>query len=295
MKCLQCPRKCGADRDGSVGFCGVPWQFRVARASLHSWEEPQISGTRGSGTVFFCGCNLRCIYCQNRAISREGQGREIGADELIDVMLRLEAAGAHNINLVTPTQYALQLADVLASAKKRLHIPIVYNCGGYEDVEVLRRLEGLIDIYLPDFKYVDGELAERYSGARNYCEIATEALAEMLRQTGVPLIGEDGLMRRGVIVRHLVLPGSRKDSVAVLSHLARTFGTDAFLLSLMSQYTPAFAQDAPDRVLHRRVTSFEYQTVADEALRLGFSGNLQERTSADAGYTPNFSESSFLP
>ncbi len=294
MKCMQCPRACGVDRAQSLGFCGVPQQFSVARAALHRWEEPQISGSRGSGTIFFCGCNLRCVYCQNRTISREGMGREVRAEELIDVMLRLEEAGAHNVNLVTPTQYALQLADVLARARERLQIPIVYNCGGYESVETLRRLEGLVDIYLPDFKYADGELAARYSGARDYCEVATQALAEMLRQTGAPLIGEDGLMQRGVVVRHLVLPGSRHDSIAVLSHLARHFGTDRFLLSLMSQYTPAFAMDTPYKPLHRRVTSFEYQSVADEAIRLGFVGNLQARDSADAGYTPDFEEASLL-
>ncbi|MBQ9759802.1 MAG: radical SAM protein [Clostridia bacterium] len=293
--CDQCPRACGADRERTVGYCGVPWEFHVARAALHPWEEPQISGTRGSGTVFFCGCNLRCVYCQNRAVSRAELGRRLDAEQLLDVMLRLEAAGAHNINLVTPTQYAQQLVPVLERAKQCLHIPIVYNCGGYEGVDALRCLEGLVDIYLPDFKYVSTELSARYSGAQDYCEVATRALAEMLRQTGAPIIGADGIMTRGVIVRHLVLPSARKDSVAVLRHLAERFGTDAFLLSLMSQYTPAFAVDTPYRELHRRVTTFEYESVANEAIGLGFSGNLQARTSANAEYTPDFREESFLP
>lgn len=293
--CDQCPRRCGADRVASVGYCGVPWCFRVVRAALHHWEEPQISGTRGSGTIFFSGCNLRCVYCQNREVSRALIGRNITDDELIDVMLRLQDAGAHNINLVTPTQYADQLAKVLARVKPRLHIPVVYNCGGYESVETLRRLAGLVDIYLPDFKYVDADLARSYSGASDYCEVATGALHEMLRQTGIPRMDADGIMIRGTIVRHLVLPGCRRDSIAVLQHLASEFGTNSFLLSLMSQYTPDFAKDAKDSNLHRRVTSFEYDSVLKEVGRLGFSGNFQARASADAGYTPDFHESSFLP
>ena len=292
--CSQCPRMCGADRVASVGYCGVPWNFRVVRAALHHWEEPQISGTCGSGTIFFSGCNLRCVYCQNREVSRAQIGKVIGEDALIDVMLRLQDAGAHNINLVTPTQYALQLADVLTRAKSLLHIPVVYNCGGYESVETLKKLYGLVDIYLPDFKYVDRELAQKYSDAADYCEVATAALHEMLRQTGTPRMDANGIMVRGTVVRHLVLPGCRQDSIAVLEHLAREFGTEAFLLSLMSQYTPEFAKDSPYSNLHRRVTSFEYDSVLREVERHGFSGNFQARSSADTGYTPNFYEESFL-
>ena len=293
--CRQCPRKCGADREGAMGYCLVPRAFRVARAALHPWEEPEISGMRGSGTIFFCGCNLRCVYCQNREVSRARLGIELDADALIDVMLRLQAAGAHNINLVTPTQYALQLAEVLKMAKPQLQIPIVYNSGGYESVKTLRALYGLVDIYLPDFKYYDSTLSLRYSGAEDYRTVATDALAEMLRQTGKPVFDADGMLLRGTVVRHLVLPGCRHDSVKVLCHLFDTFGRDAFLLSLMSQYTPDFAKDTPYRELHRRVTSFEYQTVLDEAERLGFGGNFQARSSADAAYTPDFYEKSFLP
>lgn len=295
MKCNQCPRACDVDRNTSRGFCGAPWTFLVARASLHRWEEPQISGTDGSGTIFFCGCNLRCVYCQNRDISRSEAGQALSEDALIDVMLRLQDAGAHNINLVTPSHYALSLARVLERARPRLSVPIVYNCGGYEGQSALHALDGLIDIYLPDFKYCDPELSERYSGARDYFAVATAALGEMLRQTGAPVINERGLLERGVVVRHLVLPGSRGDSVAVLRQLAERFGTDAFLLSLMSQYTPDFAMDTPYRQLHRRVTSFEYDSVLAEAQRLGFAGNFQARSSADASYTPDFFEKSFLP
>lgn len=295
MQCNQCPRACHADRIDTMGFCGVPWTFRVARASLHRWEEPEISGKNGSGTIFFCGCNLRCVYCQNRDISRSSAGRELSEEELIATMLRLRAAGAHNINLVTPTHYAQPLARLLEQVRPRLSVPVVYNCGGYESVEALRALEGLVDIYLPDFKYCDPTLSLRYSGAADYFEVAMAALAEMLRQTSRPVCGEDGMLLRGTVVRHLVLPGSRADSIAVLRQLAERFGTDAFLLSLMSQYTPDFAMDTPYRPLHRRLTSFEYESVLSEALRLGFSGNFQALSSADARYTPNFFEESFLP
>ena len=293
--CYQCPRKCGADRKHSLGYCRVPTDFRVARAALHMWEEPEISGVRGSGTVFFCGCNLRCVYCQNREVSHAELGRMLTAEQLIDVMLRLQDAGAHNINLVTPTQYAQALAETLRRVKPQLHVPVVYNCGGYESVEALKCLEGLVDVYLPDFKYVDSSLAKKYSGAADYCAVATEALAEMLHQTGAPVFDADGMLLRGTVVRHLVLPGARADSIAVLNHLADTFGVAGYRLSLMSQYTPAFAKDTPYRELHRRVTTFEYECVAREAIRLGFEGNQQARTSATEGYTPDFHERSFLP
>lgn len=294
-QCLQCPRKCGIDRStGELGYCGVPWDFRVARASLHQWEEPPISGTRGSGTVFFSGCNLRCVFCQNREISHETPGKTIDADGLTDVMLRLRDAGAHNINLVTPTPYAWQLAEVLERIKPTLGIPVVYNCGGYESVDTLRRLDGLVDIYLPDFKYYDGECASRYSGAADYHAVATDTLAEMLRQTGEPTFDADGLMKRGTIVRHLVLPGNRRDSICLLRDLSQRFGVDAFLLSLMSQYTPQFAKACSFSELHRPVTTFEYNAVRDEAERLGFEGYFQSRSSATADYTPDFRDGDFL-
>ena len=293
--CLQCPRKCGVDRlAGEYGYCGVPWGFRVARASLHRWEEPSLSGIRGSGTVFFTGCNLRCVFCQNREISREGMGRELDADGLIDVMLRLRDAGAHNINLVTPTPYAYQLAEVLERVKPLLGIPVVYNCGGYESVETLKRLEGLVDVYLPDLKYFDGEIASRYSGAPDYHGVAVKALAEMLRQTGRPILDDGGLILRGTIVRHLVLPTHRNDSVALLCDFANRFGTRNFLLSLMSQYTPQFAKDCAYPALRRRVTTFEYDAVLREAERLGFDGYFQSRSSASADYTPDFRDGGYL-
>ena len=289
--CTQCPRACAVDRSTSVGYCGVPWGFLIARADLHQWEEPPISGTRGSGTIFFSGCNLRCVFCQNREVSREALGKPVDEGRLIGLMLELRDRGAHNINLVTPTPYAEQLIPILARVKPMLGIPIVYNCGGYERVETLRRLEGLVDIYLPDVKYGSSEPALRYSDAPDYLPTALAALDEMLRQTGAPQSDENGILLRGTVVRHLVLPGHREDSIALLRTLAARYGVEAFHLSLMSQYTPQFALDTPHKNLHRRVTTFEYNAVLNEALALGFSGYFQSRESATSDYTPNFRES----
>ncbi|MBR7097896.1 MAG: radical SAM protein, partial [Clostridia bacterium] len=260
-----------------------------ARAALHPWEEPCISGKGGSGTVFFTGCNLRCIYCQNREISCGGEvGKTVSASELEHIMLRLQDDGAENINLVTPTPYALQLIPVLQRVRKELRIPVVYNCGGYESVETLRALDGLIDVYLPDCKYRSSDLSATYSAASDYFAVATDALAEMLRQTGAPVIDESGMLQRGVLVRHLVLPGCRQDSIQLLTALHERFGNHAFLLSLMSQYTPEFASaDAPGN-LRRRVTAFEYDRVLEAVESLGFDGYLQKRSSATADYTPDF-------
>ena len=288
--CVQCPRVCGADRSRGRGFCGASEEIRLSRASLHRWEEPCISGERGSGTLFFNGCNLRCVFCQNREISHgEAAGVAVTEEELVEIMLQLQEEGAHNVNLVTPTPYALQLIPVLQKVRSRLKIPVVYNCGGYESVETLRALEGLVDVYLPDCKYYSPKLSELYSAAPDYFSVAMEALTEMLRQTGAPQMGEDGLLKKGVMVRHLVLPACREDSIEVLEQLCTRFGNRAFLLSLMSQYTPVFAaKDAP-KSLQRRVTSFEYDKVLEKAVELDFQGYLQQRSSATADYTPNFS------
>ena len=289
--CVQCPRKCGAVRSQSVGFCGASDEIRLARAALHLWEEPCISGKNGSGTLFFVGCNLRCIYCQNRRISRgEGRGVAVSPRELECILLRLQSEGAANINLVTPTPYARQLIPVLKRVREKLRIPIVYNCGGYESVETLCALEGLIDIYLPDCKYHASELSKAYSAASDYFSVAMAALDEMLRQVGAPVMDEDGLMRKGVIVRHLVLPGCREDSIRLLRMLYKRYGNKAFLLSLMSQYTPDFADTDAPKVLHRKVTSFEYQKVLEAVEQLGFEGYLQKRTSSAMGYTPDFGD-----
>lgn len=288
-KCYLCPRMCGADRErGDRGVCAQGSDIRISRAALHRYEEPPISGSRGSGTVFFSGCTLRCVFCQNKDISRGvNVGRAISPLELADIFLKLEAEGAHNINLVTPTHFLDGIEKALKEAKPRLSIPVVYNTSGYERVESLRRLEGLIDIYLPDFKYASGELSAKYSSAPDYAEVASEAICEMFRQTGTYEYGEDGLLKRGLVVRHLVLPSCRRDSMQVLDILATLVPTNEVLLSLMSQYTPEFYEGDLTE-LTRRVTSFEYNSVLEHAQRLGFDGFMQSRASASAVYTPDF-------
>lgn len=287
-KCMACPRKCGTDRQGGRGYCGQGEQLRIARAALHLWEEPCISGSRGSGTVFFSGCNLGCVFCQNYRVSHRGQGVEISAQELIEKMLDLQAAGAHNINLVTPTHFAVQLVPVLAAVKPQLHIPVVYNTGGYESPETLELLAPYVDVWMPDFKFADGQLAKNYASAPDYPEVAARAIAKMYELAGSVQFDADGMLTRGVLVRHLVLPGCRKDSMAVLDRLAEIVPVQGIRLSLMSQYTPEFALDAPYPNLHRRVTTLEYESVMARAEQLGFVGYVQQRESATAKYTPDF-------
>ena len=263
-------------------------EAKIARAALHLWEEPCISGTRGSGTVFFSGCSLGCVYCQNAGISRGGAGREIPVERLAEIFLELQAQGAHNINLVTPTPWVPHVCRALDIARPELHIPVVYNCGGYERADTIRALAGYADAYLPDIKYCSGELAQRYSGARDYFDVAARAVQQMIAQTdGLEYDGE-GLLRRGVVVRHLVLPGARKDSIAVLRWIAETLPRGKYLLSLMSQYTPTTrTKDFPE--IDRRVTSMEYDSVVAEAVRLELTdGYIQQRGSADEAYIPPF-------
>lgn len=289
--CMQCPRRCGATRTDAahLGLCGVPAELRVAKIALHPYEEPCISGTHGAGTVFFCGCNLRCVYCQNREISHGLlQGEPLDATTLEKRILALHDAGAACIELVTPTQYTTALLPILQKLKPQLEIPVVWNSSGYESVDTLRLLEGLVDVYLPDCKYASAELSARLSGAPDYFAVAMEAIKEMLRQAGTPVYAPSGQLLRGVVVRHLILPGYRKDSIAVLRALANRFGNGQFLLSLMSQYTPDFALPDCDKSLHRTLTTFEYESVWEEAERLGFSGYSQARASASAAYTPQW-------
>lgn len=289
---MQCPRRCGATRETAdrVGFCAVPSAFRVARIALHPFEEPCLCGDVGAGTVFFCGCNLRCVFCQNKEISRGGDaGEELDAPALTDRILSLCNAGAACVDLVTPTHYTGQLVPVLRSLRQQIRVPVVWNSGGYEDAETLRMLDGLVDIYLPDCKYYSGELSGRLSGAPDYFAVAEKALREMLRQVGTPKQDQNGRLLRGVLVRHLVLPGHRQDSIALLRALASEFGSDRFLLSLMSQYTPDFAPPDCEKSLHRRLTTFEYESVRAEANRLGFAGYAQSLSSASAAYTPEWS------
>ena len=290
-KCYLCPRECGTDRSlGERGVCGEGDDIRVARYSLHPWEEPPISGSRGSGTIFFSGCSLRCEFCQNRVISHEGKGESISVERLAEMMLELEAMGAHNINLVTPTHFADKVTKALRAVKDKLTIPVVYNTSGYEKVDTLRLFEGLVDIYLPDFKYFNDELAEKYSHAKNYREYAEKALIEMYRQVGEPIFDEDGLLKKGLVIRHLVLPTHRKDSMAVLDRICEILPREKILISLMSQYTPDFAITAgtPYHELHRRITTFEYRSVTEYAASLELEGFCQEKSSADAKFTPDF-------
>ena len=287
--CLLCPRACGADRaHGKTGVCGMPDTLYVSRIAPHLWEEPPISGSRGSGTIFFTGCNLRCVFCQNRTISREGVGHPMTEEALAERMLALQEQGVHNINLVTPTHYTARLARLLEKVKPLLRIPVVWNSSGYESPEVLRRMEGLVDIYLPDFKYISPELSAAYSSAPDYAARATEALVEMHRQVGGITFDGEGMAQKGMIVRHLVLPGCRADSIAVLRHLASILPPSDVRVSVMWQYTPDFAQDSPHKNLHRRVTAFEYESVLAEAARLGLEGYRQGRDAATRAFTPEF-------
>ena len=295
MLCNICPRKCNIDRSKNIGFCYEKDTVRISRIAPHLYEEPPISGKKGSGTVFFAGCNLRCVFCQNKDISQGARiGKEYSKKELIEALIVLQESGVHNINLVTPTHFALQIKEVLEEMKKQglLHVPVVYNSSGYESVETLKALDGLIDIYMPDIKYFSSELSAKYSSAPDYFDIASKAIAEMLRQRGHYKYNgtEDGLLTSGVLIRHLVLPSHRKDSINALTKLAEIIPPSDVLISLMSQYTPEFALDSPYSELHRRITSFEYNSVCDAALKLGFDGFMQARSSASSVYTPKFSE-----
>lgn len=287
-KCSLCPRMCNIDREVTTGYCGVKQTLRVARAALHFWEEPCISGEEGSGAVFFTGCNLRCVFCQNYQIARAEQGKEITVERLSAIFLELQEKKANNINLVTATHYVPQVVEALKLAKSQgLHIPVVYNCGGYETVETLKLLEGLVDIYLPDFKYVDSERAKRYSHAENYPEAAKTALAEMVRQQPRAEFDERGMMKKGVIVRHLMLPGGIKDSKAVVKYLYETYGNQIFV-SLMNQYTPLpHVADYPE--INRKLKKFEYDRLVDYAIALGVeNGFIQEGETAEESFIPAF-------
>ena len=291
MECTLCPRRCRAYRDnGARGFCGETSQLSAARASLHLWEEPCISGTRGSGAVFFSGCVLRCVFCQNYDISSRGVGKSLTEERLCGIFLELQAQGAHNINLVNATHFTPQVIRALEAAKKRgLSLPVVWNSGGYELPETLKMLEGLVDIYLPDVKYYSDELSQRLSSAPGYFSTAMAAVDEMLRQTGAPEFSPEGLLLKGTVVRHLVLPWEYRDSIEVIKRLGERFGGQ-ILFSLMSQYTP-FGRVKTDPSLsrmNRRITTFEYQKALDAVIEAGLTGYMQEKSSAREEYTPSF-------
>ncbi|MFT3983461.1 MAG: radical SAM protein [Lachnospiraceae bacterium] len=289
--CMLCPRRCGADRAVTTGICGVFERIKVARAALHEWEEPCISGTNGSGTVFFSGCALHCVYCQNGQISGGEAGIEMTPLELTDIFLRLQNEGAHNINLVTPAHYIDALIPALLYAKEKgLHLPVVYNTGAYELVDTLKRLEGLIDVWLPDIKYIDEAAAARYSNAPDYFTVASAAIAEMHRQAGTPIFDENGLMVKGVLIRHLVLPGQTKAAKRILKYLYETYGNSVYI-SIMSQYTPLLKGEAANRYpeLTRRVTKREYDAVVNEAISMGLENAfIQEGNAAKESFIPAF-------
>lgn len=288
--CTLCPRECGADRlHGQTGYCGVTAEIRAARAALHMWEEPCISGDNGSGTVFFSGCPLRCVYCQNREIALGKTGKPVSVRRLAEIFLELQSKHAHNINLVTPTHFIPQIAAALRLAKEEgLHLPVVYNTSGYEKAETLRLLTGLIDIYLPDCKYASAELGRRCSNAPDYFPVAQKALAEMFRQVGDPVFDpKTGLMKRGMIVRHLVLPGQAEDSRAVIEYLFQTYGNRIYI-SIMNQYTPISRfPEFPE--LNRTLTDAEYDEMVDYAVSLGVeNGFIQEGETCLESFIPPF-------
>ncbi len=284
MICNICPRRCNVNRSERTGFCRSPEEFRIARAALHYWEEPCISGKNGSGTVFFSGCNLKCVYCQNYEISRENKGKEVSEEKLIEIFENLIEQGAENINLVNPTHYAERLAAVLE--KWRSPVPVVYNSSGYESVETLKRLDGLIDIYLPDFKYIRSDKAERYSKAADYPETAVRALEEMRRQQKTDEFDERGIMKKGVIIRHLILPSNTNSSLEILDFFKKNY-SDTYI-SLMAQYTPCGELEA-FKEINRQITKREYNKVVDYAISLGLEKIfIQKLSSSDKKFIPAF-------
>ena len=283
MTCTLCPRLCAAERTPARGdgYCRMPAGLRVARAALHQWEEPPISGTRGAGAVFFSGCTLRCCYCQNGRISAGGQGKDITPRRLREIFDELIAQGAHNIELVTATHF---LPWILPALEPRLPVPVVYNCGGYERVETLRALEGRVDIYLPDMKYASATLSARLSRAADYPSAAKAAIREMVRQTG-PVVWQEEKVVRGTIIRHLILPGQVENSLRILDWIGETFRPGEVLVSLMRQYTPVGTQKPP---MDRRITDEEYDAVLSWMFLNDLEGFTQEKDSADAGFIPEF-------
>lgn len=287
--CTLCPRECKVNRlEGMRGYCGMDSRIRAARAALHMWEEPCISGKKGSGAVFFSGCGLRCCFCQNRDIAIGDSGKEITQSRLADIFLELEQKGAANLNLVTGAHYVPQIISALEIAKEKgFGLPVVYNSSGYEKVETLQMLNGYVDVYLPDMKYADEKLAASFSHAEDYPRRAGAAIAEMVRQTGACQFKQEGYIRKGTIVRHLILPGHTKNSLAVLEYLHKTYGNDIFI-SVMNQYTPVWKQEKYPE-LNRKVTRREYEKVLNCAIKLGIeNGYFQEGETAKESFIPKF-------
>ena len=295
--CSICPRKCQADREGGQpGFCGAGNEMRIARAAMHYWEEPCISGAhdsesgRGSGAVFFCGCPLGCVFCQNHDISgfsRIIEGKAVTPYQLAEIMLRLEDKGAYNINLVSPTQYTPQIREALETVKHKIGIPVIWNTGGYELTTTVDTLKGLVDVWLPDLKYYSSELSRKYSRAPEYFRYASDAVRRMFELSGPIVFGDDEMVKSGLIIRHMVMPSQRKDSMAIIKWIADSFSSDNIRVSIMSQYTPTGINGGYPE-LDRRVTSFEYKSVTALASELGLKGWAQDRTSVGSSFVPSF-------
>ncbi len=285
--CNLCPRKCGVNRYETKGVCGATNKVKVAHYSLHKWEEPIISGDKGSGTIFFSNCNMKCIYCQNKKISLDGYGKLISNKRLGEIMLTLQAEGAHNINLVTPTHYVPQIASIIRKLKgKELKIPVIYNTSSYESVGTVMMMRSLVDIYLADLRYFDDDLAKKYSKCDNYFETATMAIDEMYRQVGKFELGDDGLLKKGLIVRVLILPGHTRDAKEIINYLYKTYKDDIFI-SIMNQYTPVNECEYDN--LNRKVTDDEYDEVLDFAITIGVKNAfMQEGETASESFIPKF-------
>ena len=289
MKCTLCPRKCEADRSNSVGYCLSGDKIKIAKVMIHNWEEPCVSGSRGSGAIFFSGCPLKCVYCQNKEISHGGVGQEITTERFAALMLELQDRGVHNINLVSPTQYADRIRDAIDLIRPKLKIPVVYNTGGYELISEIEKMSGYVDVFLTDMKYYSSELSNKYSKAPDYYEKAIEAFKAMLKIAPECIFDDDHIIKKGIILRHLILPSCRKDSIKILENVAEICDVSNIRLSLMSQYTPDFYEGEYTE-LKRRVTTFEYESVLKRAIELGYDGYLQERSSASSAFTPDFTK-----
>ncbi|SNX54891.1 radical SAM protein [Thermoanaerobacterium sp. RBIITD] len=288
QKCNICPRNCNVDRNIKRGFCRMSNNIKVAKAYLHKWEEPCISGERGSGTVFFTGCNLKCVFCQNYKISQENFGITVSIEKLADIFLNLEKLGAHNINLVSPTIYIPKIKESILIAKdKGLSIPIVYNSNAYENVELLRILDGLIDIYLPDLKYYDDTTAIKFSYAPEYFKYAKKAILEMFRQVGVPIFDKNGIMKRGLIIRHLILPGKLHETKKILKWIKENLPKEVYV-SLMGQYIPYYkAKNYPE--INKKIDNRDYEEAINYFFEIGLeNGFVQDDESASENYIPNF-------
>ena len=287
-KCTMCPHKCGVNRYKNVGFCKAESNIKIGLVSTHEFEEPCISYKNGSGTIFFSNCNLRCKFCQNYKISHEGKGKIVSIEELANIMLNQQEKGVNNINLVTPTIYAMQIKQAIILAKEKgLKIPIIYNCGGYESVGTLKELDGLIDVYLPDFKYFDDEIARKYSGVTNYFKNASIAIKEMLRQVGNPKFTDDGIIKSGVIIRHLILPNNIKNTKKILDYIKEEFGTDVYI-SIMAQYFPTYKANECGNI-DRKINKKELKLIENYIYELGFeNGFIQKLGKDEEKYVPKF-------